>query len=245
MSKEMKGKERKKKIKLAASMLCADQSCLADQIKEIETAGVDMLHIDIMDGHFVPNMTGGSDLVNEIRANANVVCDYHFMVESPLEQINMLKGVRGNDRISFHIECSCDHLTVIKQIHELGAKAGLAMNPGTPVAALTPFLEDIDYILLLIVNPGFKGQPMIPRTLHKLAKLKKVLRESGRQDVEVLVDGAVTLDNLLEIVDAGADDLVCGPFTCFNKALGGIKPTLDRVKEKLKNAGCYVEAESI
>ena len=243
MSKETKMEVRNRRIKLAASMLCADQSCLISQIKEIESAGVDMLHIDIMDGHFVPNMTGGSDYANEIRANANVVCDYHFMVEKPLKQIDMLEGVQCEDRISFHVECRCDSLKVLDQIHKTGAKAGLAMNPGTPIAAVEPYLKEVDYILLLIVNPGFKGQPMIPRTLEKLSKLKGKLQELDRQDVEILVDGAVTLDNMLKIVDSGADNLVCGPFTCFNEKLGGIEPTLFKVKEKLKNAGFYVEAE--
>lgn len=242
MGKEGKVKDKKRKIKLAASMLCADQGSLISQVKEIELAGTDMLHIDIMDGHFVPNMTGGSDYANEIRSVSSIVCDYHFMVEKPDEQIAMLKGLRSSDRICFHAECGSDCLKVIDQIHQMGAKAGLAINPGTPVAAIEKFLSETDYILLLIVNPGFKGQPVIPRTLRKLSELKNTLDKMGKDAEEILIDGAVTFDNILEIVRLGADNLVCGPYTCFNKELGGIKPTLKKVKEILGNEGYDVEA---
>ena len=116
------------------------------------------------------------------------------------------------------------------------------MNPGTPISAVEPYLDAVDYMLLLIVNPGFRGQPIIPRTLVKLTKLRERLNEAGMQNKEILVDGAVTLENMQEIVEAGADNLVCGPFTCFNQALGGIEPTLTLVKEGLRGMDYVVEA---
>ena len=229
-----------RRIKLAASMLCADPACLKSQVEEVDAAGVDLLHIDMMDGHFVPNMTGGADVANEIRAMTDTVCDYHIMAEDPERQIRQLKGLREGDRVCFHVECGCGITPLLAEIRTMGAQAGLAMNPGTPVSAVEPYLDMVDYMLLLIVNPGFRGQPIIPRTLEKLTKLRERLNEVGMQDKEILVDGAVTLENMQEIVEAGADNLVCGPFTCFNQALGGIEPTLALVKEKLRGMGYIV-----
>lgn len=234
------GKE-SRRIKLAASMLCADPACLKSQVEEVDAAGVDLLHIDMMDGHFVPNMTGGADVANEIRAMTDTVCDYHIMAEDPARQIRQLKGLREGDRVCFHVECGCEIAPLLAEIRAMGAQAGLAMNPGTPISAVEPYLDAVDYMLLLIVNPGFRGQPIIPRTLAKLTKLRERLNEAEMQDKEILVDGAVTLENMQEIVEAGADNLVCGPFTCFNKALGGIEPTLTLVKEGLRGMGYIVE----
>ena len=231
-----------RRIKLAASMLCADPACLKSQVQEVDAAGVDLLHIDMMDGHFVPNMTGGADVANEIRAMTDTVCDYHIMAENPERQIRQLKGLRKGDRVCFHVECGCEIAPLLEEIRGLGAQAGLAMNPGTPISAVEPYLDAADYMLLLIVNPGFRGQPIIPRTLVKLTKLRERLNEAGMQNKEILVDGAVTLENMQEIVEAGADNLVCGPFTCFNQALGGIEPTLTLVKEGLRGMGYVVEA---
>lgn len=228
--------EKERTIQLAASMLCADPGWLQRDIEQINHAGVDLMHVDIMDGHFVPNMTGGLDLANCIRQHAAAPCDFHLMVEDPaylIEQLNLQPG----ERLCFHIENARNPETTIQTIRKTGCKVGIALNPGTPVSAVEPYLEQIDYLLVLIVNPGFKGQSIIPRTLKKLRCLRDIRDVRGLK-LRLFVDGAVTLDNMMEIVEAGADDLVCGPFTCFNPKLGGIEPTLALVKKKLEENGC-------
>lgn len=228
---------KKREIKLSASMLCANCANLAGDIEQINSAGVDLMHVDVMDGHFVPNMTGGQDVAFCIRQYAQAPCDFHIMAENPETMIDDLI-LYPDERLAFHLECKVDHEALIKKIKKTGAKAGLAMNPGTPVSKLLPYMEILDFVLVLIVNPGFKGQPVIPQTIDKLRRLRDIRDERGLP-VRFLVDGAVTPENLIEIVEAGADDIVCGPFTCFNQALGGIGPTLALVKEILAQHGYF------
>lgn len=224
-----------REIGLSASMLCADPGDLEGDIRQINEARVSLMHTDIMDGHFVPNMTGGLDVADCIRSLAAAPCDFHLMVEDPADLIDDLQ-LRPGERLAFHIENDVDTEACIRRIQSSGALAGLAVNPGTPVSRVEPFMDKLDFLLVLIVNPGFKGQPVIPRTLEKLRLLRK-LRDSRGLPLRFLVDGAVTPENLIEIVEAGADDIVCGPYTCFNKALGGIGPTLGLVKSILREHG--------
>lgn len=230
--------ETRGQIQLAASMLCADPGRLREDILQLNQAGVNLMHVDIMDGHFVPNMTGGLDVANCIRQYAQAPCDFHLMVEEPEYLINALQ-LQPDERICFHIENAKDPDTTIAGIQATGAKVGIAMNPGTPISAVTPYITSLDYLLVLIVNPGFKGQSVIPQTLDKLRRLRELRDEQGL-NLRLFVDGAVTLENIMEIVEAGADDLVCGPFTCFNQALGGIESTLALVKSKLLENGCQI-----
>lgn len=224
-----------RKIQLCASMLCADAGNILGDIEKINRAGVDLMHVDIMDGHFVPNMAGSADLSKCIRRHADALCDYHLMISHPENMIEDLE-LQPGERVSIHIENNPEPLPLLRKIRSFGAKAGLAVNPGTPVKALLPFLSELDFMLILIVNPGFKGQPVINSVLDKLRRIAALRDELGL-DFRILVDGAVTPENMLDIVACGADDLVCGPFTCFNKALGGIGPTLALVKNKLREAG--------
>lgn len=231
--------DKKRGICISASMLCANCANLSDDIATINRAGVSFMHVDIMDGHFVPNMTGGLDVANCIRSLADAPCDFHIMAEDPAPMIDDLQLRRG-ERLAFHVENRLDHAALIEKIKARGAKAGLAVNPGTPLSKLEPFMDMLDFVLVLIVNPGFKGQPIIPQTLSKLSRLKALRDEKGL-DMRLLVDGAVTPENMMDIIAAGADDIVGGPFTCFNQALGGIEPTLALVKQILAQNGCFMQ----
>ncbi len=227
-----------REIGLCASMLCADPGDLEGEIRQINEAGVSYMHTDIMDGHFVPNMTGGLDVAECIRGLSDAPCDFHLMTEDPGPLIEDLAPGPG-ERLAFHVENEVDTAGYIKRIKGTGGLAGLAVNPGTPISRVEPFLGSLDFLLVLIVNPGFKGQPVIPRTLDKLRRLRD-MRDARGLPLRFLVDGAVTPENLMEIVGAGADDIVCGPYTCFNKALGGIGPTLALVKSMLREGGFAV-----
>ncbi len=222
-------------IQLSASMLCADLGNLKRDIQQINLSGVDLMHVDLMDGHFVPNMTGGRDYADCIREYSEAPCDFHLMTIDPLRLIKNL-GLKERERAAFHIEAVKNPYKLICIIKEYGALAGIALNPGTPVSKVIPFLPDIDYLLVLIVNPGFKGQPIIPEVLDKLRRLVEI-RNRQNLNFRFLIDGAVTPENIIEIVESGADDIVCGPFTCFNQALGGIEPTLSLVKTILSDHG--------
>ncbi len=226
-------------IYLSASMLCVNCANLSEDIAELNRAGVSLMHVDIMDGHFVPNMTGGLDVANCIREHADAPCDFHIMAEDPTPVIEDLQ-LRPGERLAFHVENKVDHAALIAKIKARGAKAGLAVNPGTPLSAILPFVDMLDFVLVLIVNPGFKGQPIIPQTLSKLSRLRDLRDERGL-DMRLLVDGAVTPENMMDIISAGADDIVGGPFTCFNQALGGIEPTLSLVRNILAENGCFME----
>jgi len=225
----------KRKIQLCASMLCADPGQLLGEMEQINRAGVHLMHVDIMDGHYVPNMTGGADVAKCIRRHSAVPCDYHLMILHPENMVEDLELVPG-ERAAFHVENVDEPLPLLRKIRSFGAKAGVAVNPGTPINKLLPLFPELDYMLVLIVNPGFKGQPVIGSVLEKMRRIASLRDELG-YGFRILVDGAVTPENMLEIVECGADDLVCGPFTCFNKALGGIEPTLALVKKKLFEAG--------
>lgn len=230
---------KKREIYLSASMLCANCANLSEDIAAINRAGVSLVHVDIMDGHFVPNMTGGLDVANCIRKLADAPCDFHIMAEDPTPIIEDLQLCRG-ERLAFHVENRVDHAALIAKIKARGAKAGLAINPGTPLSAVHPYMDMLDFVLVLIVNPGFKGQPIIPQTLSKLNRLKAMRDEKGL-DMRLLVDGAVTPENMMDIITAGADDIVGGPFTCFNQSLGGIEPTLSLVKQILAENNCFMK----
>lgn len=195
-------------IKLAPSILSADFSQLAESVREVENAGCEYLHIDVMDGHFVPNITFGAVVFEKLRKKSNMIFDCHLMIEQPdlyLEDFSRA----GADIITVHQE-ACIHLNrTIHHIKELGCKAGVAINPATPLETLEYVLQDIDMVLIMSVNPGFGGQKFIPQSIDKIKKLKQMI-DSKNYTVDIQVDGGVTVDNIHDIVKAGANILVVG-----------------------------------
>ena len=194
--------------KLAPSILAADFSRLGEQIKQVEKAGADYLHIDVMDGMFVPSISFGLPVIETIRKVSNLVFDVHLMIEEPGRYVKQFAAA-GADILNVHVE-ACTHLQrTISEIKELGLKAGVTLNPGTPLTTLEYVLNDVDLVLIMSVNPGFGGQKFIPFTLQKLSDLREMrLRKNATAEIEV--DGGVTLSNAKEIMEAGAEVLVSG-----------------------------------
>ncbi|RAL26469.1 ribulose-phosphate 3-epimerase [Thermoflavimicrobium daqui] len=195
-------------IKIAPSILSADFARLKEEIDEIEKAGADWIHIDVMDGHFVPNITLGPLVVNAIRPHTSLPLDVHLMIEEPDRYISDFVKA-GADYISVHQE-ACPHLhRTIYHIKEQGVKAGVVINPATPVALIEPILADVDLVLLMTVNPGFGGQKFIASVLPKIAQVRKWMEEKGL-DIPIEVDGGVNQETARQVVEAGANVLVAG-----------------------------------
>ncbi len=194
--------------KIAASILSADFMRLGEEIKAAEAAGADMLHLDIMDGHFVPNITIGPFVVEAIRKITRVPLDVHLMIEEPDRYLSeFIKA--GADFLTVHMEASVHLHRTVHWIKESGAKAGVSLNPATPVWGLDHILPDLDLVLLMSVNPGFGGQGFIPQVLGKIKTLKEIITERGLP-VLIEVDGGVKYENAREVAGAGADILVIG-----------------------------------
>jgi len=195
-------------IKIAPSVLSADFTRLGEEIQAAEAAGADMLHIDIMDGHFVPNITIGPFVVEAIRKTTALPLDVHLMIEEPDRYIaDFIKA--GADYLTVHLEASVHLHRTIHWIKDSGAKAGVSLNPATPIGSLDYILPDLDLVLLMSVNPGFGGQGFIPQILAKIKALKGLLAELGFP-VLIEVDGGIKYENAKEVADAGADILVMG-----------------------------------
>jgi ribulose-phosphate 3-epimerase len=195
-------------VMIAPSILSADFTRLGEEIRDAEQAGADMIHIDVMDGHFVPNITIGQGVVKEIRKSSGLPFDVHLMIEDPDRYISDFVNA-GSDIITVHYE-ACTHLhRTIQWIKESGKKAGISINPATPVWSLESILADVDLVLIMSVNPGFGGQSFIPQSIEKIRTLKKMVRDKGL-DLIIEVDGGIKLDNAKDVVDAGADALVMG-----------------------------------
>ncbi|GAA5415994.1 ribulose-phosphate 3-epimerase [Paraliobacillus ryukyuensis] len=195
-------------IQLAPSILASDFSQLGSVVKQTAEGHADMIHIDVMDGQFVPNITWGPDIIKAIRPFASIPFDVHLMVDSPERYIdNFIEA--GADIITVHIE-ACTHLhRTIQHIKSADVKAGVVLNPATPVEALTSILPELDMVLLMSVNPGFGGQIFIPSTIEKLKRLRNMVQQLG-ESVDIEVDGGVNKNNVADIVAAGANVIVAG-----------------------------------
>ena len=201
---------------LAPSLLSADFSSLERAIKQIEDNNGSVVHIDVMDGQFVPEITYGQPVVRSIRKLTQLPFDVHLMVEHPENQIKTFAEA-GADWITFHIEAAVHAHRIIQQIHELGKKAGVSIVPSTPISAIKEILECADIILVMTVNPGYGGQKLIPSCLKKVSELKKI-REENNYNYLISVDGGVNNDTLKSVIDAGTDVIVSGS-SFFNGSL--------------------------
>lgn len=193
---------------IAPSILAADFARLAEEVAQVERAGADLIHVDVMDGHFVPNLTIGPPVVAALKAVTHVPLDVHVMVQNPDPLLPALLEA-GSDRISVHLE-ACRHLyRTVQTIKEAGTLASVALNPATPLAMLQDILPELDMVLLMSVNPGFSGQPFIASTLDKIRRLKQHLR-ARHLEVSIEVDGGIEPANASAVQAAGADILVAG-----------------------------------
>ncbi|MEW6417333.1 MAG: ribulose-phosphate 3-epimerase [Nitrospirota bacterium] len=217
-------------VKIAPSILSANFLKLGEEIKAAEAAGADMLHIDIMDGHFVPNITIGPFIVESIRKVTSLPLDVHLMIEEPDKYLgDFIKA--GADYLTVHYEASVHLHRTVHWIKESGVKAGVSLNPATPVWSLEHIIPDVDIALLMSVNPGFGGQGFIPQIIDKIKALKNFIKEKGLLTL-VEVDGGVKIDNAKDIASAGADILVVGS-AFFNSDDYGI--TIKRLRKRLGN----------
>jgi len=195
-------------VEIIPSILSADFARLAEDIARVESAGIRMLHLDIMDGHFVPNITIGPPVVRCIRRVTQLTLDVHLMVEEPEKFLDDFVQA-GADQISVHQE-ACTHLDrTLRKVRASGVKVGVVLNPATPLTTLDYVLDLVDYVLLMTVNPGFGGQEFIPSMFGKIQQLNE-MRKSRKLDFRIQVDGGVTLDNLPELVRCGVDWVVTG-----------------------------------
>ncbi len=203
-------------IKIAPSFLTADLGRLAEEVRAVEAAGADYLHLDVMDGHFVPPISFGAIVVKAIDKITNLPLDVHLMIEHPERQLEAFAEA-GGDILDVHVE-ACDDLPgVVAQIKALGCRAGVGLNPETAISAIEGVLQEIDQVLVMGVNPGWGGQALIPETLPKLRALRKLLDERGlNPDIEI--DGGVKVHNAAECAAAGANVLVAGSVVFNDKA---------------------------
>jgi ribulose-phosphate 3-epimerase len=216
-----------KKIKISPSILSADFSQLGKEIKRLEDGGADLIHVDVMDGHFVPNLTIGPPVIKALKKNCSIKFDVHLMI-SPVHKYIEAYSEAGADIITIHPEATDDLSASISKIKELKKKVGLSLNPETKVDTIRDYLDKIDLVLIMSVKPGFGGQKFIPEVLDKIKELKKI-QKNKNIDFDIEIDGGINFENSKIAIKAGANILVSGT-TVFKSNNGDIKKNIDTLK---------------
>ena len=216
-----------KKIKISPSILSANFSQLGDEIKRLEDGGADMIHIDVMDGHFVPNLTIGPPVINSLRKYTKLPFDVHLMI-SPVHKYIKDYAEAGANIITIHPEATNNLQESIKHIKNFGKKVGVSLNPNTQIDVIEKLLAEINLVLIMSVHPGFAGQKFIPNVLNKIKELKKI-KDKKNLNFDIEVDGGINFDTSKLVIEAGADILVSGT-TIFKNNKGDIKKNIDTLK---------------
>tara|TARA_Y100000591_G_scaffold288402_1_gene272617 strand:- start:8984 stop:9643 length:660 start_codon:yes stop_codon:yes gene_type:complete len=218
-----------KKIKISPSILSADFSQLGEEIKRLEKCGADMIHVDVMDGHFVPNLTIGPPVIKALKKNTSMLFDVHLMI-SPVHKYIDDYSDAGADIITIHPEATDDLDLSISKIKRLKKKVGVSLNPETKIDVIIKYLDKIDLVLIMSVNPGFGGQKFMPEVLSKIKDLKKIQKER-KLNFDIEIDGGINFENCKTAIDAGANILVSGT-TIFKSNNGDIKKNIELLKSK-------------
>ena len=218
-----------KKIKISPSILSADFSQLGNEIKRLEEGGADMIHVDVMDGHFVPNLTIGPPVIKTLKRHSSILFDVHLMI-SPVHKFIEAYSNAGADIITIHPEATDNLKSSVLMIKKLNKKVGLSLNPETKIDVILNFLDQIDLVLIMSVNPGFGGQKFMPEVLNKIRELKKIQKEK-KLDFDIEIDGGINFENSKIAIEAGANILVSGT-TIFKSNNGNIKKNIELLKSK-------------
>jgi ribulose-phosphate 3-epimerase len=218
-----------KKIQISPSILSADFSQLGNEIKRLEEGGADMIHVDVMDGHFVPNLTIGPPVIKALKKNCSIKFDVHLMI-SPVHKYIEAYSDAGADIITIHPEATEDLEKSILKIKSLNKKVGVSLNPESKLDLITNYLEKIDLVLIMSVNPGFGGQKFMPKVLNKVKKLNEI-KSNKNMNFDIEIDGGINFDNCKSAIDAGANILVSGT-TIFKSNNGDIKKNINLLKLK-------------
>lgn len=215
---------------ISPSMMCADITDLKRYLDEFKTLGIEYLHVDVMDGVFVPNLQLGTDYIRQLRKASDIPLDIHLMITQPENKLEWF-DIQENEYVSVHYESTVHVQRALQRIKDRGAKPMLALNPATPLQVLEDCLDDLDAVLIMTVNPGYAGQKLIPQTLKKIERLRKWLDETGYGHIEIEVDGNVSFENAVKMRAAGADIFVAGSSGLFVKGM-----TMEDAAAKLRES---------